>query len=60
MHMFTASAQNKLILTNTGMNSSCRMNLLYNDDTVLYSLTIKKAAKQIPGRFIATIIGSTF
>lgn len=31
MHMFTASAQDELILTNTGMNSSRRMNLLYND-----------------------------
>lgn len=44
MHMFTASAQDELILTNTGMNSSRRMNWLYND-TVLYSLAIKKAAR---------------
>lgn len=55
--MFTERAH-ELILTNAGIQEFTVQN-----GTILYSLTVKKkkkAAKQIPGRFMATITGSTF
>lgn len=53
----------ELIITNAGMNTSCGSILLYKTaHGLIQPNRIKKkkrAAKQIPGRFTATITGST-
>lgn len=53
--------ENEFIFRNAGMNFSCGSNLLYKTAQCFIQphSKKKKAAEQIPGRFTATITGST-